>query len=368
MQVPLLDLTAQYQQLRDELLQAVTDVLDTQQCINGPAIATFEQQAAAYCGCDHAIAVSSGTDALLCSLMALGIGEGDEVITTPFTFFATAGSIWRTGATPVFVDIDPATLNIDAGQIATAITDRTRAILPVHLFGQAADMDPILELAREHELAVIEDAAQAIGATYQGQPAGTIGTAGCFSFFPSKNLGGLGDGGMIVTNDQAFADRCRILRNHGDSPKYYHHLVGGNFRMDTIQAAYLSVKLRHLDRWTNARQQHAARYNQQIANCDHVTTPTIAEGNTSIYNQYVIHAASRDALQTHLRNNGVGSAIYYPLALHEQPCFASLNYQRGHFPEAERAADEVLALPVYPELTDAQIDHVAATIRNFYTS
>jgi len=366
MHVPLLDLTAQYDQLRDELLQAVTEVLERQQCVNGPEIGAFEEQAARYCGAEHAIAVSSGTDALLCSLMAMDIGPGDEVITTPFTFFSTAGSIWRAGARPVFVDIDPATFNIDAEQIEAAITDRTRAIMPVHLFGQVAAMEALSDVAGRYGVSIVEDAAQAIGASRHGRAAGTFGRCGCFSFFPSKNLGGLGDGGLIVSDDGDFAERCRSLRNHGATRRYYHERVGGNFRMDTIQAAYLSVKLPHLDAWSDARRRYAARYDHHLAEIDGVTPPRIARGNTSIYNQYVIRARQRDALKQHLAERGIGSAVYYPLALHEQPCFAELGYERGDCPEAERAASEVLALPVYPELSEAQIDYVTATIRSFY--
>jgi dTDP-4-amino-4,6-dideoxygalactose transaminase len=364
--VPLLDLTQQYAALRDELLAAVTEVLDSQKCINGPQVAQFEQQAAAYCQCEHAVAVSSGTDALLCSLMALGIGPGDEVITTPFTFFATAGSIWRAGARPVFVDIEPTTFNIDPAQIENAITERTRAIMPVHLFGQLADMTRINAVAEQYNLAVIEDAAQAIGAKQNGQAAGTLGTIGCFSFFPSKNLGGLGDGGMIVTGDKSLAERCASLRTHGESSRYHHDRVGGNFRMDTIQAAYLSVKLKHLPAWHEARQANARYYDQALAGSDGIALPHVAPENVSIYNQYVIRAERRDALKQHLADHDIASAIYYPRGLHEQACFAELGYGRGAFPHAERAAEQVLALPVFPELTGQQIEHVCDTIKAFY--
>jgi dTDP-4-amino-4,6-dideoxygalactose transaminase len=364
--VPLLDLRAQYEQLRDELLQAVTEVLDSQQCVNGPAIADFEARAAEYCGTAHAVAVSSGTDALLCSLMALEIGAGDEVIAPAFTFFATAGSIHRCGATPVFADVDPTTFNITPEAIEAAITDRTRAIMPVHLFGQMAPMASIRAIADRHNLAIVEDAAQAIGATQHGQAAGTAGALGCFSFFPTKNLGGLGDGGLIVTDDQALAERCRSLRNHGQSRRYYHDHVGGNFRMDTIQAAYLSVKLAHLDRWSEARRANAAHYGAKLRSVEGIACPSVAEGNVSIFNQYVIRAADRDALKQYLADHQIGSAVYYPLPLHQQPCFASLGYQPGDFPQAERAAKEVLALPIFPELTRQQLDHVAETICSFY--
>lgn len=366
MQVPLLDLTTQYNQLREELLAAVTRVLDSQKCVNGPAIAQFEREVADHCRAADAVAVASGTDALLCSLMALGLKEGDQVITTPFTFFATVGSIWRTGAKPVFVDIDPQTFNLDPDQIADAITDRTRAIMPVHLFGQMAAMDPIVAIAKKHDLAVVEDAAQSIGATYHNHPAGTLGTCGCLSFFPSKNLGGLGDGGMIVTQDPALAEQCRILRAHGSKARYYHHVVGGNFRMDTVNAAYLSVKLKHLDAWSQARRNNAAAYDAHFAHVEAVTTPRIAAENVSIYNQYVIRVDRRDQLQNYLAEHNIGTAIYYPLCLHEQDCFKDLGYQRGDFPHAEQAAKEVLALPIYPELNQAQIDYVAQTVKQFY--
>lgn len=378
MQVPLLDLKAQYATLRDEMMPVIEEVMESQYFINGPAVKELEAAVADYCDAAAAVGVSSGTDALIASLMSLGIGEdlpacrtgescpgAPEVITTPFTFFATAGSIWRVGARPVFVDIEPDTYNIDPAKIEDALTDNTVAIMPVHLFGQCAEMDPILEIAGRHDLAVIEDAAQAIGATYKGRKAGSMGTTGCFSFFPSKNLGGLGDGGMIVTQDAALGERIAQCRNHGSKPKYYHKWVGGNFRLDTLQAAGLLIKLRHLEDWSRGRRENAARYNEHFADVEQITTPVIREYNESIFNQYVIRAANRDGLRDHLKANDIGCEIYYPLSLHEQECFAGLGYRRGDFPVSEKAADEVLALPIYAELTDEQIDYVAETVKSF---
>jgi dTDP-4-amino-4,6-dideoxygalactose transaminase len=320
---------------------------------------------ARYSRCACAIGVSSGTDALVCALMAMDIGAGDEVITSPYTFFATAGSIWRVGAKPVFVDIDPRTFNLDPAKIAAAVTAKTKAIMPVHLFGQMADMDPIMEVAAHHNLRVIEDAAQAIGAQYKGRPAGSIGTVGCFSFFPSKNLGGAGDGGMIVTNDKVLGERLSLFRNHGAQPKYFHKWVGGNFRLDTIQAAYLLAKLKHLDAWSDKRRQNAALYDRLLSDCPKVTRPYVAPHNTTIYNQYVIRSPNRDALKDHLTKAGIGAEIYYPVSLHQQECFRSLGYATGAFPESEKAAAQTLAIPIFPELTEAQIRYVAGTIRDF---
>jgi dTDP-4-amino-4,6-dideoxygalactose transaminase len=365
MKVPLLDLKAQYATMRDEMLAAVTAVLDSQQFINGPAVKDLEAQIAAYSGCRRAVGMSSGTDALLCALMTLGIGPGDEVITTPYSFFATAGCIARTGARPVFVDIDPATFNVDAGLIKAAVTDKTRAIMPVHLFGQMADMDRVMAVADQRGLFVIEDAAQAIGATWRGRSAGSIGTVGCFSFFPSKNLGGLGDGGMIVTQNLELADKLEVFRNHGSKPKYYHHHLGGNFRLDTTQAAGLLVKLRHLEGWSAKRRQNAALYDGHFADLAAVRRPTIHPGAISIYNQYVIRVERRDALQAFLKEKGVGTEVYYPVSLHEQECFKSLGYRRGAFPASEEAARTSLALPVYPELTEEQVAYVVAQVREF---
>ncbi len=373
MKVPLLDLKAQYATLRHEMLAAVGEVLESQQFILGPAVARLEEEVARYCGCRFGVGVSSGTDALLCALMALGVGPGDEVITTPYTFFATAGAIWRLGARPVFVDIEPETFNIDSSRVAAAVSDKTRAIVPVHLFGQVADMGPILDVARRGNLAVIEDAAQAIGASAKSAgpdksdgKAGSFGTVGCLSFFPSKNLGGLGDGGMLVTNDAELAERLACFRNHGAKPKYYHSWVGGNFRLDTIQAAGLLVKLKHLDGWSARRRANAARYDVLLAGVPEVVTPKVRPGNVSIYNQYVIRVPSRDALRAFFSEQGIGTEVYYPVALHMQKCFDALGHKPGDFPQAERAAAESLALPIYPELTDEQLRYVADKIKEFF--
>jgi len=365
MNVPMLDLKAQYATIKDEMTSAIEAVLESQYFINGPEVKQLEGMIAEYCDCKAAVGVSSGTDALLASLMTLGIGAGDEVITSPYTFFATAGSIWRSGAKPVFVDIEADTFNIDPAKIEAAITKKTKAIMPVHLFGQVAEMDPILEIAAKHELYVIEDAAQGIGATYKGRKAGSMGTTGCFSFFPSKNLGCNGDGGMVVTQDEDLADRIAQCRNHGSKPKYYHKWVGGNFRLDTIQAAAIIVKLPHLEDWSASRRANAAKYDALFADCEQVTTPVIRDYNVTIYNQYVIRVPKRNELQAFLKDAGIGNAIYYPLSLHEQECFKQLGYKRGDMPNSEQAADETIALPVYPELTDEQIEYVAGKIKEF---
>lgn len=366
MQVPLLDLKAQYRALKAQILPVVEAVLESQQLINGPDVKALEDEVAKFTQTRACIGMSSGTDALVCALMSLGIGPGDEVITSPYTFFATAGSIWRVGAKPVFVDIDPRTFNIDATKIRAAVTPRTKAIMPVYLFGQTADMDAIMAIASEHKLFVIEDAAQALGATYKGKPAGSIGTVGCYSFFPSKNLGGAGDGGAIVTNDPQLAERITVFRNHGSKPKYFHKFVGGNFRLDTIQAAYLRIKLPHLNAWSVKRQQNAALYDRLLADCKQITRPLVLPGNGGIYNQYCIRAQRRDQLKNYLQEQGIGTEVYYPLSLHEQECFKSLGHKRGDFPESERAAAESLAIPIYPELATAQIEYVADRIKSFY--
>jgi len=367
MAVPLLDLVAQYRKIRDEVRAAIDGVLDSQVCIGGPKVAECERAVAAYSNCKFAVGASSGTDAILNALMSLGIGRGHEVITSTFTFFATAGCISRTGARPVFVDIDPKTYNIDADLVARRVSKKTKAIVPVHLFGQMADMDPIMEIARTRKLAVIEDAAQAVGATYKGRKAGSIGTCGCFSFFPSKNLGGVGDGGMIVTNDATLADMCNIMRNHGSKPKYYHKHVGGNFRLDPIQAAVITVKLKYLEEWHEARRANAAFYDARFAGHDRVVAPHVEPHNRMIYNQYVIRikgdgAALRDQVEAHLNDRKIGNAIYYPVPLHLQQCFADLGYKEGDLPQAEQAAKEVLAIPIYPELTETQKDEVARAV------
>ena len=365
MKVPLLDLKAQFATIKDEIAPAIQAVLDSQQFINGPQVKELEAAVAGYSGCKAAVGVSSGTDALLAVLMALGVGRGDEVITAPYTFFATAGSVWRAGAKPVFVDIDLDTYNIDASKVAAAVTRKTKAILPVHLFGQMADMDPIMEVAREHNLYVIEDAAQAIGAAYKGRKAGSIGTAGCLSFFPSKNLGGMGDGGMITTQDPQLAERLAACRNHGSKVKYHHEFGGGNFRLDTLQAAVLLVKLRHLDTWSAARRDNAAKYDRLFAGFDKAVTPVVRDYNVSIFNQYVIRVPRRDELQAFLKAQDIGVEVYYPVSLHNQECFRPLKHKKGDFPSSEKAAAESLALPVYPELTDEQIQHVAGKIIEF---
>ena len=363
MAVPMLDLLAQYNTIRDEVRAAIDEVLETQRCIGGPKVTECEKAVAEYSSCAHGIGASSGTDAILNALMSLGIGPGDEVITTPFTFFATAGCIVRCGARPVFADIDPKTYNIDPLQIEAVVTDRTKAIMPVHLFGQMADMDHIMEIAGKHDLFVIEDAAQAIGADYRGRRAGAISTCGCFSFFPSKNLGAVGDGGMIVTDNASLADMCQIMRNHGAKPKYYHKYVGGNFRLDPIQAVVVLAKLKYLEQWHQGRQANAAYYEETFAGCDSVVTPYVEPHNRMIYNQYVIRiSGKRDAVQTHLNEKEIGNAIYYPVPLHLQECFADLGYEEGDFPHSEQAAREVLAIPVYPELTEAQMDEVAGAV------
>lgn len=368
MSVPLLDLDAQYRPLRDELLAAVTRVCDSQRFIMGPEIDSLERELCALLGVKHAIAVSSGTDALLLALMALGIKGGDEVVTTTFSFFATAGAIARVGATPVLVDIDPVTFNIDPAQAAAAITPRTKAIMPVHLFGLGADMDPIMAAANRAGIPVIEDAAQAIGSTYRSRPLGAIGAFGCFSFFPSKNLGAFGDAGLLTSEDDGLAARARLLRTHGMKPKYHHHLVGANFRMDALQAAVLRVKAPHLAGWTDGRRASAARYRRlfHAAGLDAVVTLPIEPADRShIFNQFVIRTADRDGLKRHLDEQGIGNEIYYPVPFHLQPCFADLGYRQGAFPHAERAAQESLAIPVYGELTEDQQETVVSAIGQF---
>lgn len=366
--VPLLDLKGQYRALKAELDEAVGRVVESQYFILGPEVAALEQEIAAYSGATHGIGMSSGTDALLAALMALEVGPGDEVVTSTFTFFATAGVIARLGARPVFVDIDPATFNLDPAAAASALGPRTRALIPVHLYGRMADMDALMAAAEARAVPVIEDAAQAIGASdAQGRRAGSIGQQGCFSFFPSKNLGGFGDGGMIVTSDTRVTERLRRLRMHGMEPKYYHAEVGGNFRLDALQAAVLRVKLPHLDGWSAARRRNADRYRElfaEVAPQAPVVLPGDAPGH--IYNQFVIRAERRDALQAFLKEQGIGTEIYYPVPLHLQECFADLGYRAGDLPHAEAAALEVLALPIYPELSDAQLVRVVDAIAEFY--
>jgi dTDP-4-amino-4,6-dideoxygalactose transaminase len=359
MKVPLLDLKAQYATIRDEVRPVLDEVMDSQYFILGPQVQAFEKEIAAYVGARHAIGCASGTDAILLSLMALGVGPGDEVVTTPFTFFATGGCISRLGAKPVFVDIDPETFNIAPASIAAAITPKTKAILPVHLFGQCADMDPIIEAAGD--IPVVEDAAQALSAEYKGKKAGTLGTIGCFSFFPSKNLGGCGDGGMMTADDDDLDATVRMLRVHGGHKKYYHDVVGLNSRLDALQAAVLRVKLPRLDAWSDGRAANARRYDELFAGSN-VVTPVARPECRHVYNQYTIRVPDRDEVMAHLKANDIGCAIYYPVPLHLQRCYADLGYSEGDLPVAERAAAEVLSIPVYPELTDDMVAHVAEEV------
>jgi dTDP-4-amino-4,6-dideoxygalactose transaminase len=396
--VPLLDLKAQYATLREELREALDRVAESQHFILGPEVEALETEIADYSKCEFGIGVSSGSDALLVALMAIGIKPGDEVIMPTYTFFATAGAVSRLGAKPVFVDNDPLTYNVAPEAIEAAVTERTRAIIPVHLYGQMADMDPIMEIADRHNLIVIEDAAQAIGAEYKGRRAGSIGHFGCFSFFPSKNLGGFGDGGMVTANDPKLADMVKLLRNHGYRPKYYNKVVGGNFRLDAIQAAVLRVKLKYLDNWTEARQRNAARYRDlfnetelsinpnslsskisegssvqpdaseacSLAEASGVVLPTEAPERRHIYNQFVIRSGRRDQLIAYLKERRIGTEIYYPVPMHLQECFAELGHWTGEFPASECAANETLALPIYPELTDEMMSTVVGAIADFY--
>ena len=374
MQVPLLDLKAQYSTIKIEIEAAIAEVMESQHFILGPKVEQCEKAIAKYSSCEYAVGVSSGSDALLACLMAENIGPGDEVITTPYTFFATVGAISRVGATPVFVDIEPVTYNIDSTRIAEKITSKTRAIIPVHLYGQMADMDPIMALAEKHGLIVIEDAAQAIGSEYKGRRAGSVGHYGCFSFFPSKNLGAAGDGGMIVTNDLQRAEKLKVLRAHGSKPKYHHKVVGGNFRLDALQAAIVSAKLPHLDGWTAGRQGNAKSYDRLFAEAGvagtgrgttSVLLPKVVT-NRHIFNQYVIRNSQRDQLQAYLQKRGIGTEVYYPVPMHTQECFAYLGYKTGAFPESEGAAKETLALPIYPELSEAQLRYVVECIGDFF--
>lgn len=364
MKVPLLDLKAQFLSIEKEVRAAMERVLDTQHFILGPEVAGLESEVAAFVGAAHGIGVSSGTDAILCALMAVGVGPSDEVIVPTFTFFSTAGCVSRLGAKPVFADIEPDTYNIDVSKLSKLITPRTKAIMPVHLFGACADMDAIMELAAGRKIVVIEDAAQALSAKYKGRPAGSLGHIACFSFFPSKNLGGFGDGGMITTNDAALGEKCRLIRTHGSKPKYYHKMVGANFRLDALQAAVLRAKLPHLPAWSEGRRRNAAKYDKLLAGGP-VKLPVVRAFNEMIYNQYCIRSTKRDALQQHMKDKGIGTEIYYPVPLHVQECFADLGYKPGSLPVAEEAAKQVLALPIYPELTDEQIDYVAECVRSF---
>ena len=368
--VPLLDLQAQYRPLRAELLAAIERVCDSQRFILGPEVDALERELSEHLEVEHAIAVSSGTDAILACLMALGIGPGDEVITSTYSFFASAGCIARVGATPVFVDVLPDTCNIDPAAVRNAITSRTRALMPVHLYGLCADMAPLVEIGRAAGIPVVEDACQAIGARYQGRQAGSLGTAGCFSFFPSKNLGAFGDGGLVTTGDGALAHEVRLLRNHGAEPKYIHKRIGGNFRLDALQAAVLRVKLPHLDSWTERRRDNAVRYVQlfrDAALADIVTLPFEPPGYHHVFNQYVVRLRDRDRVRGELSEQNIGTEIYYPVPFHLQEAFAGLGYHEGDFPVAERSAASGLALPIYGELTGAQqravVDAIARALR-----
>lgn len=384
--VPLLDLKAQYREIEHEVRVAIDKVCTGQTFILGKNVKTLEERIAAYCHCGYGIGVSSGTDALLVALMALDVGPGDEVITSPYTFFATGGVIARVGARPIFSDVDPVTYNLSPSHVADLITERCemaggrlinkktggviKVLMPVHLYGHMADMEPLMATAKKYHLRVVEDAAQAIGSEYHGGRAGSFGDIGCFSFFPSKNLGAFGDGGMCTTRDPELAERLRVLRVHGGKPKYYHSLIGGNFRLDEIQAAVLAVKLKYLDGWTEQRQRNARYYGKTFAQRnieEFVHLPRELPGWRHVYNQYVIEVPRRDELRRHLADNNVGTEIYYPVPLHLQECFASLGHRRGDCPEAERAAAGTLAIPVYPGLTDAQKSHVVAAITQFYS-
>jgi dTDP-4-amino-4,6-dideoxygalactose transaminase len=383
--VPLLDLKAQYAQISAEVMPVIEQVCASQRFILGEQVLALEAEVAGYCAASAGIGVSSGTDALLLALMALGVGAGDEIITSPFTFFATAGTIARLGARPVFCDIDPMSFNLSptavaefidrhaslqGGQLINRATGgRIRGLMPVHLYGQSADMDPLMAVAKQYQLKVIEDAAQAIGTEYKGVRVGSIGDIGCFSFFPSKNLGAFGDAGLCTTNDAELAESMRVLRVHGGKPKYFHAVIGGNFRIDELQAAVLRVKLKYLDGWTEARQRNAAYYDAAFAAAklaENVITPRARVVGRHIFNQYIVRVKNRDALKDHLTARSIGTEIYYPVPLHLQKCFEYLKYAQGDFPESERAAAETLALPIYPELTRAQLDHVVASVVEFY--
>lgn len=386
LKIPILDLTRQYRSIKEEIDQAIWRVVESGRFILGPEVEAFEKEIADYLGVKHAVGVASGTDALLLSLKALGLGPGDGVIVPSFTFFATAGVVVNVGATPIFADIDPRTFNIDPQSVQAILENRTsfyrasftshsanpgncipRAIIPVHLYGQPADMDKIMAMAQEYGLYVIEDAAQAIGAEYKGKKVGTIGHLGCFSFFPTKNLGAYGDGGLVVTNDDELAERIRMLRVHGSKPKYFHHMVGTNSRLDALQAAILRAKLPHLSNWTMARNRIADRYDELLGDLEGLIVPYRAPDRTHIFHQYTIRVleGKRDSLRAYLAEQGIGTEVYYPLPLHLQPCFRDLGYREGDLPESERASREVLSLPMFPELTEEEQDYVVSKIREF---
>jgi len=364
MTVPLLDLKAQYANIKTEIDDAVQRVMESTRFIGGPEVSGLEDEVARYSQCAHAIGCASGTDALILALRALNIGPGDEVVTTAYSFFASAGTVANVGAMPVFMDIDPRTYNLDPHRLEAALTPATKAVIAVHLYGQCCDLTAVKAVCEKHDVWLIEDAAQAIGAEWEGKRAGSVGDLGCFSFFPSKNLGAAGDGGMVTTQDQALAERVRLLREHGSKPKYYHSIVGTNSRLDALQAAILRVKLRHLDRWSEGRAKNAALYDRLFEG-SRVGRPYHDPRTRHIYNQYVIRVTDRDALRQHMTDRGVGTEIYYPVPLHLQKCFANLGYQEGSMPHSEAAARETLALPIYPELTEEQIRYVATTVREF---
>jgi len=369
MNVPLLDLRAQFQPLRAEIMAEIQTVCDEQGFVLGPRVVAFEESVTRYIGSRYAIGCASGSDALMLSLMAMGVRAGDEVITVPFTFFATAGVISRLNAKPVFVDIQPDTFNIDPKLIEQAITPRTKAIIPVHLFGQCADMAAINEIAKQKKVRVIEDACQAIGAARQGKRAGILGDTGCFSFFPTKNLGGFGDGGLITTNDRALANSMTMLRVHGSEVRYLHEAIGINSRLDALQAAVLQIKLKYLDLWNEGRRRNAGRYQQLFAQtkyADRVVIPPTAPGNFHVYNQFTVRVPKRDALRSFLKEKGVGTEVYYPLPMHLQNCYRDLGHQKGSFPVSEQAAEEVMSIPIYAELTESQQGYVVDMIAEFY--
>ncbi|MGG1596258.1 DegT/DnrJ/EryC1/StrS family aminotransferase [Paenibacillus naphthalenovorans] len=364
--VPLLDLKAQYDNIKEEIKQAVDDVLESGQYVMGPYVDKFEKAIAEYCGVEYAVGVANGTDALLLTLDALGVGQGDEVITTPYTFFATAEVISQVGATPVFVDIEPDTYNIDVTKIEAAITSKTKAIIPVHLYGLPVNMDEVLRISKDYNLYVIEDACQAIGATYKGKRVGSMGTAGCFSFFPTKNLGGFGDGGIIVTNDAELAKKLRILRVHGSSPKYYHAMIGYNSRLDPIQAAMLQVKLQYIDEWNAKRRELALKYNEAFKDLPvHVPVQDSAP-YLGVYHLYILATEYRDDLLAYLEKNGISSGIYYPVPLHLQKVYRELGFEEGSLPKSEQVSKMTLALPLYPELSEEMQEHIIAVVRAFY--
>lgn len=369
MKIPMLDLSEQYSTIKDEVLSKLDEVMSSSQFILGNHVKQVENDIAEISKTIHGIGVGNGSDAIHIALQAAGVGEGDEVITTAFTFFATAGSIARANATPVFVDIDPVTFNIDSTKIEAAITEKTKAIIPVHLYGQMSDMDPIMEIAKKYNLHVIEDAAQAIGSTYKGKQVGEMSSAATYSFFPTKNLGAYGDGGMVVTNDDDLAEQARVIRVHGSKPKYHHHVLGYNSRLDELQAAVLSVKLPYLPTWSESRRKHAAYYTEKLNEVvgDNIETPVEVEGNYHVFHQYTLRVEKRDELQAFLKEQGIATMIYYPIPLHLQPVFEDLGYKEGDLPETEKAAKEALSLPMFPELKQEQQDYVIEKIVEFYS-